>query len=252
MKEKAVVVSEVQEAVVIGEYQRQQQSVEAMIISAIKSGLPVETMERILSMRTQLKQENAKEQFIQAMANFQAQCPVIKKTKDIKEKGGGKTRSSYAPIDSIVAQVKEIIMANGLSYSIKTTSDTANLTATCVVSHSAGHSEQSSFVVPLGTEAFMSEVQKFGARATFAKRYAFCDAFGIITGDKDNDGAVDNKQEVKEDDIKKAIAEFKKCLTKDSFLKVWKNIGKELRVNEEVIAVAKEIKNLIMENENQK
>jgi hypothetical protein len=107
-------------------------------------------------------------------------------------------------------------------------------------------------VVPLGTEAFMSEVQKFGARATFAKRYAFCDAFGIITGDKDNDGAVDNKQEVKEDDIKKAIAEFKKCLTKDSFLKVWKNIGKELRVNEEVIAVAKEIKNLIMENENQK
>ena len=34
----------------------------------------------------------------------------------------------------------------------------------------------------------MSDVQKYGARSTFAKRYAFCNAFGIMTGDDDTDG----------------------------------------------------------------
>ena len=33
----------------------------------------------------------------------------------------------------------------------------------------------------------MSAQQKVGAALTFAKRYAFCNAFGIMTGDEDND-----------------------------------------------------------------
>jgi len=38
----------------------------------------------------------------------------------------------------------------------------------------------------------MSEVQKHGAAMTFAKRYAFCQVFGIMTGDEDTDGAGQN------------------------------------------------------------
>ena len=34
----------------------------------------------------------------------------------------------------------------------------------------------------------MSDSQVVAAASTFSKRYAFCNAFGILTGDEDNDG----------------------------------------------------------------
>jgi hypothetical protein len=40
----------------------------------------------------------------------------------------------------------------------------------------------------------MTDQQKHGARVTFAKRYAFCNALGILTGDEDLDGAGTDKK----------------------------------------------------------
>jgi hypothetical protein len=42
---------------------------------------------------------------------------------------------------------------------------------------------------------FATDVQKYGARVTFAKRYAFCNALGILTGDEDIDSKEDDKNE---------------------------------------------------------
>jgi hypothetical protein len=44
--------------------------------------------------------------------------------------------------------------------------------------------------VPLGNKTqVMSDTQVTAAAGTFAKRYAFCNVFGIMTGDEDTDGA---------------------------------------------------------------
>jgi ribosomal protein L29 len=228
-------------------YQEQSQSVERMIIEAIKSGLPVETMERILAMRDKLKAEYAKEQFIKAMSNFQANCPVIKKTKKVFDKTG-KLRYSFAPIDSIVSQTAELIHKNGLSYFLRTERKEGSIIVSCVVSHIDGHRETSSFEVPIGSEDYMSEVQKFGARATFAKRYAFCDAFGIMTGDQDVDAIEPDKNEVS-----KAIEKIGNCVEMKSLQALWASLPKELKANKEVIRKANEIKNNIQhaqKNEN--
>lgn len=167
-----------------------EQSIQLLIAQAVEKGTPVETMEKLLAMRKELKAEYAKEQFDIAMANFQSECPVIVKTAKVLEKDNIKVRYMYAPLDTIVEQVKGIVSKYGLSYTIRITNDEKNITATCKVTHSAGHSEESAFVVPIGTEQFMSESQKYGARATFAKRYAFCNAFGIMTGEEDNEEVV--------------------------------------------------------------
>jgi hypothetical protein len=51
----------------------------------------------------------------------------------------------------------------------------------------AGHSESSDVEVPLGTKTeIVSASQVVASALTFAKRYAF-NAFGILTGDEDND-----------------------------------------------------------------
>jgi hypothetical protein len=168
-------------------------SAENLIEKALSNNVSVETIERLLAMRKELKAEFAKEQFDLAMANFQKTCPVIKKKKIVKDKNG-QARYSYAPIEDIINQVKELISDQGLSYTIRIENSDKDLTAICKVSHLTGHSDESKFVVPIGAEQFMTDTQKFGARATFAKRYAFCNAFGIMTGDDDNDGNVEDKK----------------------------------------------------------
>lgn len=162
-------------------------SIEAVIQNAIDKGVPVETMERLLAMRRELKAEASKEAYDRAMSLFQEECPVIQKTKQVKNKDG-KLLYAYAPIESIVTQVKSLVKKHGFSYTIDTKTEESQLTAICKVTHEQGHSDTSRFTVPADSgSSIMSAPQKAAAALTFAKRYAFCNAFGILTGDEDTD-----------------------------------------------------------------
>lgn len=162
-------------------------SPENLIAQAIDKALPVETMEKLLAMRRELKAEYAKQEFDQAMSTFQSECPTIDKTKN-GPVISGKVAYKYAPIESIVEQVKKQLEANGFSYAIQTSMAEDRIKVTCTVKHKFGHSESSDMEVPLGTKnALMSAPQQVAAAMTYAKRYAFCNAFGIMTGDEDTD-----------------------------------------------------------------
>lgn len=181
------VVGESAEIVIQGDQHAPESSPEALISLAITKGVDVATLERLVALKEKVDAKNAKIEYDDAMAKFQSECPVIKKGKVVLEKDKQSVRYKYAPLDSIVDQTKEIIAKHGLSYTIRTESDDKFLSAICRVTHTAGHSEDFSFKVPIGNEQYMSDVQKYGARLTFAKRYAFCNAFGILTGDDDDD-----------------------------------------------------------------
>lgn len=243
---KTTVITDTQTEVSV--YNKQQASVENMIMQAIKEGTPVETLERVLSMRDRLKEEYAKEQFDKAMAKFQMDCPIIKKNKEVFDKQG-KLRYSFASIDSIINQTKKLIADNGLSYRFKNTVTDKTMIVECIVTHICGHTEASPFTVNIGTEEYMTDVQKSGARSTFAKRYAFCDAFGIMTGDEDTDAREETSRKepavASEDEVEKAIAVLNKCMTIDALKKSWGGFSKEVKANREVIAFANEIKSNI-------
>lgn len=168
-------------------------NIEVLMSQAITNKVPVETMERLLGMRRELKAEFAKEAYDRAMADFQAECPTIQKTKSVKTKSGA-VAYQYAPIESIVSQIKAILQKHGFSYSTRMELLPDGVKVTCKVTHASGHSEESPMQVPLGTKTdIMSQTQVVAAAQTFAKRYAFCNAFGILTGDEDDD-AVSTKQ----------------------------------------------------------
>lgn len=161
---------------------------QSILVAAASSGAAPETIEKWLAMRRELKAEWARDQFMAAMAKCQAAFPTI--GKDTK---GGVTKAGfvaykYATLDSIVSQTRKMIGENGFSYAIKVDINGSQITATCIVRHSAGHQEESSFTVPKGGGTnIMSEAQIVASAMSFAKRYAFCNAFGIITGDADDD-----------------------------------------------------------------
>lgn len=151
---------------------------------AIERGADVSVIERLMLVREKLQAEAAKKAYDEAMANFQAECPII-----VKKKAGAKNAYRYAPLDDILSQVREIIRTHGFSFSVTSVVDSGWLLAQCKITHAAGHSEVSEFKVPIDNKnPMMSDPQRYGGAMTFAKRYAFCNGFGILTADEDTDG----------------------------------------------------------------
>ncbi len=170
-------------------------SVEGLIAQAIDKDLPIEKMERFFAMRNEWIAQENKKQFDVAMSNFQGDIPTIKKEKTVKTNTGVKAYS-YAPIESIVRQVQDLLKREKLSYSFKIDIMEKGVKAICIVKHISGHTETSEMQVPLGNKTnVMSDSQVVAAASTFAKRYAFCNAFGIMTADEDTDGAGTGKTE---------------------------------------------------------
>jgi hypothetical protein len=171
---------------------------ETLIAQALDKGLSVDTIEKLLAMRKELKAEAAKEAYDAALAAFQADCPVIKKDKKVKfdTKNGGKVDYHYAPLDSIVKQVKSLIAEHGFSYSFKIEETHGSVKATCILKHKAGHFDTSDFTAEGMGTGLMSGAQIASGKATFAKRQAFCNVLGITTGDEDTDAPL-GKDEAK-------------------------------------------------------
>lgn len=178
---------ETQNLQVIPAEEHKDQSVESLIRCAIERNSSVETLERLMAIRRELKAEAAKEAFERSMAAFQADCPTIAKTKQVMNKTGNSVRYCYAPLEVIIEQVKALLQKHGFNYTLDAKVEGTWVEAICQSTHSMGHSKTSSFKVPIDKDAYMAEAQKFASALTFCKRYAFCNAFGILTGDDDDD-----------------------------------------------------------------
>ncbi len=162
--------------------------VESLLMAAVERGATVETLEKLLALSERVKAERARTAFFEALSAFQAECPVIPKTKTAS--GGGSYSYKYAPLDVIVATVSPLLREHGLSYRFDTAFEESPpaQVVTCIVHHRDGHSESSVFRTPVDAGARMNDMQKSASAQTYAKRYAFCNALGILTGDEDNDG----------------------------------------------------------------
>lgn len=162
-------------------------SINALISQAIGANLDVEKMERLFSLREKIKTEQAREAYVSALSKFQGDCPIIEKTKKVLNKDGKTVRYQYAPIDAIAEQIKAPLVKYGLSYKWDVENNAGLIKATAIITHELGHSEVSSFEVPIDIEGYMTTPQKYASALTFAKRYSLCNALGISTGEEDTD-----------------------------------------------------------------
>ena len=166
-------------------------SPEALISDAISQGVAVETMEKLLAMRQELRREQSAAAFFEAMAEFQASIPAIPKTKTAK---AGQYSYSYADLASIQQAIAPRLHACGLSIGFETQQDGDTLHVVAIVRHAGGHSERTSFPVPIDRQARMNDTQKVGSALTYGRRYALTAALGIVTADEDDDGQASGYQ----------------------------------------------------------
>ncbi len=212
-------------------------TIDTFIERAIEKEVPVETLEKLFDLRVKVEAQMAKKAFDEAMANFQAECPTITKTKSVSFGSGH--AYNYAPIDSIVGQVKKLMGKHGFSYAIKVTVN-GNVKAECIAKHIMGHSESSHMEVPI-SDGKMSSTQKVASSATFAKRYAFCNVFGIMTGDEDNEKSLQDK-DFRSKTITEAKGRIKKAKSVEELGTVWGALPATAKVEKEIEAYKDKMK----------
>lgn len=176
----------------------------SLIEMAIQSNADIDKLERLMALQERWEANQAKKAYIENMAKFQSECPII-----IKSKEGGTTKAGdvaykYAPIDVVLEMenkagesVKSLIARHGFSYDLDTPSiTTEEVTAVLTISHKDGYSRVFSINMPFTDKTnMMNRAQVVGATSSYAKRYVFLNGFGIMTGDEDTDSITDVQQE---------------------------------------------------------
>ena len=160
----------------------------ALLSKAVEANLPVESMERLLAMRAELRAEQAAGAFAAALADFQRDLPPIPKSQTahiVSQRG--KFSYRYADLADIQRAIAAPLHNHGLAVTFDTQENGQNLDVICTVHHIAGHSQSARFPVPVDHGARMNAAQQVGAALTYGRRYALTAALGIVTADEDND-----------------------------------------------------------------
>src|SRR3990167_1376134 len=95
---------------------------QALIMQAIEKGVSIEILNGLFDLQKRVNDEKAAQAYREAMSGFQAECPIIAKKREVRnkpEKGGG-LRYKYAPIEDIGIIIKPLLQKYGLSYNSKT------------------------------------------------------------------------------------------------------------------------------------
>ena len=148
---------------------------------AISSNADVDKLEKLMDLQDRWESKEAKKSFTAAMARFQSQCPVIKRTKTGHN-------FSYAPMCDVIQQVKDLESDCGISHRFEQETTNENISITCVVSHIDGHSEKLRLEALADQTGSKNAVQAIGSTISYLQRYSFLGSFGIATADEDMDG----------------------------------------------------------------
>lgn len=176
---------------------RRQQMAEAnpvgvMLQTVITQGVTADNVAAIKDMvglYERMQDRDAEKQFAAAFVKLQGDMPQITATKAVPGNDGS-IRYFFAPFEEIMAKMRPHLLANGFTVSFSQEVDERRVTEICTVTHIGGHSRSNKFSARISAPPKCSEAQADGATATYAKRFAFCNAFNI-TIDVDNDGRDD-------------------------------------------------------------
>jgi hypothetical protein len=161
----------------------------SLLQQAVQAGTSPEALEKLLDLQERVLARNALGEYTAALAQFQSRCPAIQKRKTVADRGG-RVMYKFAPLEDIVAQIRDLLAELGLSFSFDSDADDqGGVTVTCTIRHRAGHAEPCRVRVPATTGHNTNASQNMGIQLKYGQRYALIGALGITTADEDTDGA---------------------------------------------------------------
>lgn len=139
-------------------------------------------LEKMIEMVERVQATRAKAAFTAAFAEMLPEIPTIIET--------AKTdKTTYAPLEDIVEQVKPILFRHGFSLSFKTEwPEGARIKITGLLTHEQGHERTSEFLSAPDQTGSKNAIQAQASTISYGKRYTTCDLLAIVTRKEDDDG----------------------------------------------------------------
>lgn len=150
-------------------------------------------MEKLLDMKERLDREESRRQYDIAFGEMQADLPVITRrgTIEIRDKGNPQKvlqSTPYAKWDDIAVIIKPILGKHGFALWFKNEREGDQVIVQTVLSHSAGHREETTMRLPLDLSGSKNNVQGVGSSTSYGKRYGAGSLLNLVFEDEDDDG----------------------------------------------------------------
>ena len=171
-----------------------------MLARAVQSGADLDMIEKLMNLQERWEASNARKAFDAAIAAAKAKIPPIERN------ASGHNDKRYADFSAIAKVVDPILGKHGLSYRFRT-SQTERISVTCILSHKAGHSEETTLSGPADTSGNKNAIQAIGSTLTYLQRYSLVQMLGLAA-ERDDDGAAANAGALISDDQAGEILEM--------------------------------------------
>lgn len=160
---------------------------QALLAEAVKTGAPIETIERFVALAKEVRAMQAKQAFDEAKAEFQRTCPPIYKSRTATIRPGFSYK--FAPLEDVTGIAYPIMAPLGLSTRWRTRPEGASIYVACILSHVLGHSEESGELpMPVATgDSGATPPQRIGIAVAYGKRYTLLSVLGLATEEEDTD-----------------------------------------------------------------
>jgi hypothetical protein len=182
---------------------------EMVLRAARDPDVDVSKMERLMQLAKDMRAEEAKTAYFSDLAEMQDALPSIQERGEIKIGNGSQ---KYALWEDINKAIKPIMKRYGFAISFRTGIADGKITVTGVLSHRAGHSEETTIHLPSDTSGSKNAVQAVGSSTSYGKRYTASALLNLTSGGEDDDGRAAGNGGLVSDDQAERILEL---LTKD-------------------------------------
>ena len=185
---------------------------------AAQPDVPVERIEQLFRLYTQMDAEKARRSYRAAFAKMQPALPAV-------ERKGKSNNGKAARWEDIAEVIMPVLASHGFGLSFRLSEGAPNkINVACILSHEDGHSEECSHPFPYDTSGSKNAIQSIGSAKTYGQRYTATALLGIATYGEDDDGKSAGAGEPISEEQFKALADLMrvKGVALEKFLEVEK------------------------------
>lgn len=181
----------------------------------------VAAIEKLVELKDRVDRRNSEKEFNDALAQFQSECPPIKRASVAKvvTKSGSSYSYNYAELDEIARTVGPFLFSRGLSFTWNSETSDNSVKCTCYLRHRNGHSITATFQAPIPASlGSMNDIQIHAAVLTYLKRQTLVEILGLTTTEIDTDAV--SPEKISDEDIEMLKKQITSSgTTEEKFLK---------------------------------
>jgi hypothetical protein len=158
----------------------------ALIERAMQNNAGMDVIEKFMDMQERWDRTQARKAFDEAIAMAKAEIAPIQRN------ATGHNSKKYADFAAIAVAVDPILSKFGLSYRFRTVQGD-RINVTCILSHKAGHFEETTLSGPADTSGNKNAIQAIGSTLTYLQRYSLVQMLGLAAAHDDDGKAAAGK-----------------------------------------------------------